>query len=205
MYAHRAGPGWPATASVPEPEPDPGPRPEVDESTRELPLGEESLGRLLLALRPRLAAVALRFTRDPEAAEDVVQNAYEKAIKNRDRFRGEARVSTWLHRIVANEALMWLRSERRRARRVDPLGEEDVEQIVDPAPDALDRIDSFQRSHRLRAGIARLAPDERDVIEGCVLLGRSYGDYGRDRGLHPAAAKSRAFRARRRLHAMLAD
>ena len=87
----------------------------------------ERLGELLRGLEPRMRAVALRVTRDGEAARDVVQAAYEKALRHGRKFRGGARVSTWLHRIVTNEALMWLRRERRhhndlpRQHALDPL------------------------------------------------------------------------------------
>jgi len=171
--------------------------------TRRLPTDEAELGALLETLRPRLWSVALRFTRDPEVAEDVVQGAFEKALRHRWQFRGQARVSTWLHRIVANEALMWLRSERRRAKRTARLADAIPEALVDPAPDASAGLASHQAARRLRREIARLGPEERDVIERCVLPGRSYADYGAERGVHPAAAKSRAFRARRRLQALL--
>jgi len=149
--------------------------------------------------------VALRFTRDPDVAHDVVQNAFEKAIRHREQFRGQARVSTWVHRIVANEALMWLRSERRRAKRTGSLAEANPESLVDPTPDAAAGLVRDQAAHQLRLGIARLGEEERDVIERCVLSGRSYAEYGAERGVHPAAAKSRAFRARRRLEALLRD
>jgi RNA polymerase sigma-70 factor (ECF subfamily) len=74
----------------------------------------ERMGALLAELEPRMNAVALRYTRDPEVAGDVVQNACEKVLRHGSKFRGQSLVSTWIHRIVANEALMWLRSEGRR-------------------------------------------------------------------------------------------
>ena len=40
--------------------------------------------------------------------------AFEKVIRYNDRFRGESRFSSWIHRIVVNEALMVLRDQRRR-------------------------------------------------------------------------------------------
>jgi RNA polymerase sigma-70 factor (ECF subfamily) len=172
---------------------------------RRMPAGDEPLGRLLQALRPRMVAVALRFTREPDVAQDVVQSAFEKAIRHRDQFRGRARVSTWLHRIVANEALMWLRAERRRARRTGPLSDAEPEALADPAPDAAAELTRAQDARALRREIARLDADDRDVIEGCLLRGRSYAEYGAERGVHPAAAKSRAFRARRRLEARLRE
>ena len=186
-------------------EPAGGSRDASAEQARRLPSADADLGALLQQLRPRLVTVALRFTRDSDVAHDVVQSAFEKAIRHRAQFRGQARVSTWVHRIVANEALMWLRSERRRARRTSSLAEASPESLVDPTPDATAGLARDQAAHRLRQGIARLGEEERDVIERCVLSGRSYAEYGAERGVHPAAAKSRAFRARRRLEALLRD
>lgn len=170
---------------------------------RRLPSRAVEIGALLEGLRPRMLAVALRFTGDRDAAQDVVQGAFEKALRHREQYRGQAHVSTWLHRIVANEALMWLRGERRRAKRAARLAEALPAPRVDPAPRADVVLADRETARRLRQGIARLAPEERDVIERCILPGRSYAEYGAERGVHPAAAKTRAFRARRRLEALL--
>ena len=57
----------------------------------------------------RLLAVAFRLLRNSEDARDAVQEAFLSAFKAIDGFSGEARVSTWLHRIVVNCALMKIR------------------------------------------------------------------------------------------------
>lgn len=62
----------------------------------------------------RLLAVARRLTRNEEDARDVVQSAYLNAFRALKTFEGAARLSTWLHRIVVNTALMKLRSRRRK-------------------------------------------------------------------------------------------
>jgi|KBSSwiStaDraftv2_1062776.scaffolds.fasta_scaffold00507_36 RNA polymerase sigma-70 factor (ECF subfamily) len=62
----------------------------------------------------RLIAVARRFTRSDEDAQDVVQSAYLNALRAFRDFEGTAQLSTWLHRIVVNTALMKLRSQRRK-------------------------------------------------------------------------------------------
>ncbi len=62
----------------------------------------------------RLLAVARRFTRSDEDAQDVVQSAYLNAFRALDDFAGTAQLSTWLHRIVVNAALMKLRARRRK-------------------------------------------------------------------------------------------
>jgi len=146
-------------------------------------------------------AVALRLTRNAAAAEDVVQNAFEKAFRAQDQFRGEARLSTWMHRIVVNEALMWLRAERRRAPAEPLIAAEELAR--DPGPSALDQVLASELRGSVRRGLECLQPEERHVLLHCTLADRSYADYGQEAGLHPAAAKSRAFRARRRLSRLL--
>ncbi len=62
----------------------------------------------------RLLAVARRFLRSEDDARDAVQDAFLSAFRNIERFEGQARLSTWLHRIVVNAALMKLRTRRRK-------------------------------------------------------------------------------------------
>lgn len=64
-----------------------------------------------------MLAVARRLLRVEEDARDAVQEAFLSALKSIDSFAGEARLSTWLHRIVVNAALMKLRTRRRRPER----------------------------------------------------------------------------------------
>ncbi len=166
---------------------------------RQLPCDDpERLGALLRSLEPRLTAVAFRLTRDETAAEDVVQSAFEKAVRHCRRFRGDSRVSTWLHRIVANEALMWLRAERRRSAACVEWNEDDA-RVADARPDPADELLVRQLGDLLRSGVARLRREERQVLLRCGVEGLSYEQFGAESGIHPAALKTRAFRARRRL------
>ena len=170
---------------------------------RSVPAREEGFGDHLFALQPRLFAVALRVTRDREAAADVVQAAFEKALRKSDQFRGEALLSTWMHRIVVNEALMWLRAERRRGDRFQPVADPESFATASAGAAADDRIAAREDERRVRTALAHLRPEERDLLLRCGLGNESYRDYGRSRGLHPAAVKSRAFRARRQMRSLL--
>jgi RNA polymerase sigma-70 factor (ECF subfamily) len=193
------------TASVHE-----GAWPLVAKAGALIPLRDpERLGALFSNLEPQLTAVALGFTRDPEAARDVVQNAFEKVLRHGEKFRGDSRVSTWIHRIVANEALMWLRSQRRR-RETRAEGEYDDLPLadraaLDGAPSPTEALEHRQQLERLRWGLGTLSREERDVMRCCALGGQSYTEYAGRRGLHPSAAKSRAYRARRRLAVLLRE
>src|SRR5258707_14220450 len=60
----------------------------------------------------RLYRVARSIVHDDAEAEDIVQEAYVRAFRHLDGFRGEARLSTWLTRIALNEAVDRLRRQR---------------------------------------------------------------------------------------------
>jgi RNA polymerase sigma factor (sigma-70 family) len=87
-----------------------------------------SLADIERAYRERLGSyrrVAAAICGDREAAGDIVQEAFARAVRERRRFRGDATVETWLWRIVVNTA----RNQVRDRPRVEPLGEV-------PAPEA---------------------------------------------------------------------
>jgi RNA polymerase sigma-70 factor (ECF subfamily) len=57
--------------------------------------------------------LATSILRDPQDAQDAVQNAFEQAFKGIDQFDGRSTIKTWLHRITVNASLMNLRSENK--------------------------------------------------------------------------------------------
>src|ERR1044072_248901 len=73
----------------------------------------------------RLLPGGRRFVRHPDDAQDVVQSAYLSAFRALEHFEGNCQLSTWLHRIVVNTALMRLRSRKRKP-------EEWIEDILPP-------------------------------------------------------------------------
>lgn len=75
---------------------------------------EEAYATLVRQYGGRMLAVARRMLRNEEDAREVVQEAYLSAFRGLESFEGSARLSTWLHRIVVNAALMKLRTRRRK-------------------------------------------------------------------------------------------
>ena len=99
-------PGKPSQAS-----PD---RQSQDELLAQLRQGDEAAYETLVReYGGRMLAVARRVLRHEEDARDAVQESFLQAFRSIDRFRGESNLSTWLHRIVTNAALMKLRSTSR--------------------------------------------------------------------------------------------
>jgi RNA polymerase sigma-70 factor (ECF subfamily) len=79
--------------------------------------------KLLREYGPRLLRLARRFLANEEDARDAVQDAMVAVYRSIGKFESSSTLSTWLHRIVVNTALMKLRSRRRRP-------EEDIEQYL---------------------------------------------------------------------------
>jgi len=63
---------------------------------------------------PRMLSVARRLLSNEQDAQDAVQDAFLSAFRSINSFQGDAKLATWLHRIVVNAALMKLRSKRRK-------------------------------------------------------------------------------------------
>src|SRR5213594_3792640 len=119
----------------------------------------------------RLLAVARRFTRNDEDAQDVVQSAYLSAFRGLNEFEGACQLSTWLHRIVVNTALMQLRSRRRKPE--DPIDvllpafQQDghhVEQFSDWSAPADQLLERKQTRATVRACIEQLPENYRAVL-----------------------------------------
>ena len=87
----------------------------------------DAFGEIFRRHRDRMWALALRTTRDPEVASDAVQEAFIAAFRGADSFRGEAAVTTWLHRIVVNCCLDRLR----RVKPVAQLPDSDLSLMAD--------------------------------------------------------------------------
>ena len=158
----------------------------------------------------RLLAVARRFVHTEEDAQDIVQSAYLNAFRSLDRFGGSCQLSTWLHRIVVNTALMKLRSRRRKPEQsieeLLPAFQEDghhVEQFSDWAAPADELLQRQQTRAAVRACIAQLPENYREVLLLRDIEELSTQEVAAAMGLTPTAVKVRLHRARQALSTLL--
>src|SRR6478609_10654619 len=77
--------------------------------------------------RAYVKSIAMKYVRNEQDAEDVTQDAMLLAHRYRSSFRGESRYSTWLYRVTATAALMFLRKQRRLSREIPASGALDEE------------------------------------------------------------------------------
>jgi RNA polymerase sigma-70 factor (ECF subfamily) len=158
---------------------------------------------------PRLLAVARRILRCEDDAKDAVQDAFISALAALHRFEGGAQISTWLHRIVVNCALMKLRSRRARPEEsIDELlpafeadGHISVPAGEWPAADDLVLRDEVQRL--VRASIDRLPESYRTVLLLRDIEELSTEEAAKVLEITPVAVKVRLHRARQALRTML--
>ena len=153
-----------------------------------------AFGVLVTRHQDRLWAVALRMVRDPDDAADVLQEALVKAFRRAETFRGQAAVSTWLHRIVVNTSLDWLRSSAR----APVLALEPHE-----PPDRHDRVSERETTLDVDRALAALTVEQRAAVVVVDLQGFSVDEAAVILGCPPGTVKSRCFRARRRLASLL--
>lgn len=173
--------------------------------------GEEAAFEVLVRENaPRMLAVARRLLGSEEEAHDAVQEAFLSAFRALDRFQGEARLSTWLHRIAVNAALMRLRAKRRRPEgsieELLPRFLEDGHFAEAPRPwqeSAPSLLEREELRAEVRSAIAGLPEPYRDVLWLRDIEELDTAETARLLGLTAAAVKTRLHRARAALRGAL--
>lgn len=165
---------------------------------------EKAFETLVRRHRPRILALALRYLRVREDAEDVVQQALQKTFIYLNSFEGKSSFSTWVTRIAINEALMWLRGARAlREVSVDNLSSEDETvpalEIPDLSPDPEAQYLQREGLQILFAAIGELRPGMRTAIELRELGELTNWETARRMGLSLGAVKARVFQGRKKL------
>ena len=145
--------------------------------------------------------LAHRLTGNEEDARDVVQEAYLRAYRGLQSFRGDAQFTTWLYRITANCAATHL--GRRTKHRHDEL--DDSVPVVDPHPDHDPqlRADAEDLRTRLRVALDALPPRLRSVVVLRDVYDLPHEAIAAELGISETAAKVRLHRARNKLRDQL--
>ena len=156
----------------------------------------------------RILAVARRFTRVREDAEDVVQQSFQKAFIHLRKFEGRSSFSTWLTRVAINEARMLQRKARGfREVSIDDLdGNEETAtslEILDSAPDPEASYSQREWVGMLSLAMNELTPEIRKAIQLHELDERSSEETARIMGISVSALKGRTFHGRKKLRERL--
>lgn len=127
----------------------------------------QELERLATENYTRFRSVALRYMKNYEEADDMVQDSFLKAHTKLHLFKGNSKLSTWFTSVLINTCLMKLRLRSRRANTIsldEPEGEEGnsvLMSLVSSQPD----LEHLFEVERVRALIGQLPMRQRQVIE----------------------------------------
>jgi RNA polymerase sigma-70 factor (ECF subfamily) len=169
----------------------------------------EAFATLFRRHRDRLWAVALRTMGNPEDAADGLQEGIIAAYRRAGSFRGEAAVTTWLHRVVVNACLDRLRAAK--VRRADPLPEDlddagDRGSLVTSTTEAADPADLALVAERRRmvlAALDQLPADQRAALVLVDMEGYPVAEVAQMLDCAVGTVKSRCSRGRARLAGLL--
>jgi RNA polymerase sigma-70 factor, ECF subfamily len=155
----------------------------------------QSIHEQIVTLLPRLRRFARNLTRNPHDADDVVQIAVERALTRLDQWRSDARLDSWMFKIVRNA---WIDELRARGRR----------DKVFLAAEAGDHIgtDSIARETELlsvQSAMARLPEDQREAVSLVLVEGLPYREAAEVLDVPIGTLTSRLARGREALQALL--
>lgn len=170
----------------------------------------EAFGELFARHRDRLWAVALRTMGNREDAADALQDAMISAFRRAGSYRGDAQVTTWLHRVVVNACLDRLRALK--VRHADALPDDLEEQAgrgstltISEVEEPDEAVLSTERREQVLAALATLPADQRAALVLVDMEGYPVADVAHMLDCAVGTVKSRCARGRRRLAKLLVD
>lgn len=162
--------------------------------------------QLVTAYEKNVYNLALRMVGDPDDAADITQETFIKAYRALGSFRGDSKFSSWIYRIASNVCLDFLRSRSRRAQVPLSFENEDEEGEIE-LPDMSQNPEKVLMKklsmEAVRRGMEKLPPKQRQILVLRELCGLSYAELAQTLSVEEGTVKSRIFRARKRLCAIL--
>ena len=162
--------------------------------------------KLVTAYEKNVYNIALRMVGDPDDAADMTQETFIKAYRALSSFRGDSKFSSWLYRIASNVCLDFLRSRSRHPQvSLSAVDEDDraTFELPDMRQNPEEQLMKKLGMEAVRRGLEQLPEQQRQILVLRELGGLSYAELAQTLGLEEGTVKSRIFRARKRLCALL--
>ena len=154
--------------------------------------------------RKRMYFVARNYSRNEQDAQDIVQDALFKAARSMHGYRGEAKLSTWLHRMTINAAIDHQRKDGRAGAQYS-LDDNDHVDIDANKYLAYNPMENMERTMAMRQALAVLPQAQRKALWLIDVAGMSVGDAAAELGVQPGTVKSRRYRAREAVAAAIGE
>ena len=142
----------------------------------------------------------LHFLGDRSAAEDLLQETFLRVFAHREDYRPTAAVRTWLFTIARN---LLIDRRRRMGARPEYPDDEALQEVSDPSPSPLARLEGRALEERLHLAVTRLPPFQREVVLFSRFAGLSHEEIARVTQASPGAVRVALHRGLRRLRDLL--
>lgn len=163
---------------------------------------ERAWAELVEATHRGVYSLCLRILGDPQDAAEATQDAYLKAWRGLQSFRGDAMFETWLYRVASNAALSKHRGRRRRQQHEAGMHDELLTEL--PAAGSVEATAGARiEVQALEAALSRLAEQHRTAVVLRDVYGMSIEEIAKQLGISETAAKVRVHRARKKLKDMV--
>jgi len=154
---------------------------------------------LYLRHKDRIYSIALRYSGDPAAAQDIAQDIFLKLFASIGNFRGESTFETWLFRLVVNCCFDY----RRKTKRLAPLVEGVLDLMRAPGRTALEEVMRQETTGQVRSAVETLPPEQRMVVVLRYTEGLSYDEIAEVMGCSAGTIASRLNRVHKVLERRL--
>lgn len=151
----------------------------------------------------KMMAVCMRYARDKDEAQDMVQNGYIKIFKKLDVYNFEGSLEGWIRRIMVNTAIDKIRKNKR-----DPFSLEDDHRVQNIEEDVPFLDDEEEEETKIKAEVAikaisNLSPAYRTVFNMYVIEGFTHKEIADYLGISEGTSKSNLAKAKQKLKAEL--
>jgi RNA polymerase sigma-70 factor (ECF subfamily) len=147
--------------------------------------------------------ICFKIVRKAEEAEELAQDTFLKAFDNLDKFRGDAKFSTWLYRIAYNGAISMTRKRKLEVHALDDFVIRNYSE--DEAQENLNGFDVEEQRKMLQMALRTLSDDDYLIISLFYLKELPVNEISTITGLSAANVKVKLHRIRKKLYAQLQE
>ena len=164
---------------------------------------KEAFEQLVIRKQDLVFSLAFKLSGNRDLANDIAQEAFIRAWRAIEKFRGDSAFSTWIYRITVNTA--WTLRKKAKKHTLANIEETQEPIIIDEKKDPELIAINSDLSFVLRQALNKLPMEQRIIVELKNIEGRSHKEIAEYLGITVTAAKVRLHRAHQKLRVMLED
>jgi RNA polymerase sigma-70 factor (ECF subfamily) len=162
---------------------------------------DSAFATLVTRFHPAVFRWALTFSRDPDEAEDIVQEVFVRAHRRLDQYRSDGSLDAWLYRITRRTATQMRRTRNRRGRLALSTGARPTRDVYTTDPGG--RVDRQRAAVVIHELFEKLPQRQREIFDLVDLQGLSPAEAAERIGMKPVSVRANLFKARKTIRESL--